>query len=77
MSVSFQLQSEPSWQLLKQFVVQDLQLALQVDSLQSSHAMNTKVLTSTEAVDVFDKITYQKCRCNYDAKIDYHKLPEI
>ncbi|XP_031788189.1 uncharacterized protein LOC100124285 [Nasonia vitripennis] len=52
--------SQPGWRLLKQFVVNELQVALQVDASASSHSMNNKVNTPKEAQAGFDKIAYQK-----------------
>lgn len=53
-------QLKPDWQLLKQFVILDLHTALDTDSSETSHPMNNKVNTPSEAQGGFDNIAYKK-----------------
>lgn len=56
--VSFQV--KPSWKILDQFVVQELQNVLSLDALKSSHPISIKVNNPTEINDIFDRISYAK-----------------
>lgn len=51
---------EPSWELPLQFVVDQLHLALSVDSLENTHPMSHTVNTPEEVKSVFDSISYNK-----------------
>ncbi|XP_071443368.1 uncharacterized protein [Hetaerina americana] len=50
---------EPSWRMMEQFVVEDLQPALLADS-KNTHPMNYDVRNPTDIVESFDDIAYKK-----------------
>ncbi|KAL7288625.1 hypothetical protein TKK_0017359 [Trichogramma kaykai] len=52
--------NQPTWKLMKQFVVNNLHSALAADASGTSHPMNNKVLTPRELQDGFDSIAYAK-----------------
>lgn len=49
--------------MLDQFVVSTTQQALAVDSLISSHAINTSVTNPSDIEAIFDMISYKKGSC--------------
>lgn len=54
------LQVEPSWKILDQFVVDELQHVLTLDALVSSHPISVKVSDPNEINEIFDGISYSK-----------------
>jgi aminopeptidase N len=48
------------WELEYQFVVENLQQSMQLDSTDSTHPMTTPVNTKSEAQAIFDNISYNK-----------------
>lgn len=49
------------WDLEEQFVVENLQQSMQLDSTEDVHAMtNDKVKTKADASNMFDNISYNK-----------------
>jgi aminopeptidase N len=49
------------WDLEEQFVIENLQVAMQLDSTDDTHPMtNPKVATKKDAKDSFDNISYNK-----------------
>lgn len=53
----------PSWHIWDSYVLNDLQLALELDSLKSSHPVELLVQDATEAKQLFDDISYKKGCC--------------
>ena len=51
---------EPTWKVLEQFVVHDLQNVFGLDALQSSHPISIEVGHPDEISEIFDKISYGK-----------------
>ncbi|XP_076247540.1 suppressor of ER stress-induced death isoform X2 [Calliopsis andreniformis] len=51
---------EPTWKILEQFVVYDMQSVLGLDALQSSHPISIEVGHPDEIGEIFDKISYEK-----------------
>ncbi|XP_032687651.1 aminopeptidase N [Odontomachus brunneus] len=51
---------EPSWRVLEQFVVHDLQNVFALDALESSHPISIEVGNPDEISEIFDKISYGK-----------------
>ncbi|XP_058118577.1 uncharacterized protein LOC131284057 [Anopheles ziemanni] len=51
---------EPSWDLEHQFVVEQVQSAMQMDSLITTHPMTHPVYTQAQASSIFDNISYNK-----------------
>ncbi|XP_012230834.1 aminopeptidase N [Linepithema humile] len=51
---------EPSWKVLEQFVIHDLQNVFALDALESSHPISIKVGHPDEISEIFDKISYGK-----------------
>nr|XP_034185647.1 aminopeptidase Ey [Osmia lignaria]XP_034185648.1 aminopeptidase Ey [Osmia lignaria]XP_034185650.1 aminopeptidase Ey [Osmia lignaria] len=51
---------EPTWKVLEQFVVHDLQNVFGLDALESSHPISIKVGHPDEISEIFDKISYGK-----------------
>lgn len=51
---------ETTWDLPKQFVVEQLQVVLGADSLESTRPMSHPVNTPDEISSVFDSISYNK-----------------
>uniref|UniRef100_A0AAG5CSU5 Aminopeptidase n=1 Tax=Anopheles atroparvus TaxID=41427 RepID=A0AAG5CSU5_ANOAO len=51
---------EPSWELEHQFVVEQVQSAMQMDSLITTHPMTHPVYTQAQASAIFDNISYNK-----------------
>lgn len=52
---------EPTWDLAEQFVVENLQQSMQLDSTDDTHAMtNPNVTTKAQASGMFDSISYSK-----------------
>lgn len=55
------LQVEPTWRLMEQFVVRNLQeTAFVADAKNNSHAMNAPVGSPKEVSAIFDSISYSK-----------------
>jgi len=50
----------PEWKVFTSFVVNDLQSALNLDGLRSSHPVQVEVNKATEVDQIFDQISYQK-----------------
>jgi len=50
----------PDWKIFTSFVVTDLQSALNLDGLRSSHPVQVEVNKATEVDQIFDQISYQK-----------------
>ncbi|KOC62990.1 Aminopeptidase N [Habropoda laboriosa] len=51
---------EPTWKVLEQFVVHDLQNVFGLDALESSHPISIKVGHPDEISEIFDDISYAK-----------------
>ncbi|XP_012148075.1 suppressor of ER stress-induced death [Megachile rotundata] len=51
---------EPTWKILEQFVVHDLQNVFGLDALESSHPISIRVRHPDEISEIFDKISYGK-----------------
>lgn len=51
---------EPTWKVLEQFVVHDLQNVFGLDALQSSHPISIEVGHPDEIGEIFDTISYEK-----------------
>ncbi|KAK4880997.1 hypothetical protein RN001_004316 [Aquatica leii] len=51
---------EPSWKVMDQFVVHELQNVLELDVLKSSHPVSIQVNNPVEINDIFDRISYAK-----------------
>ncbi|XP_066591926.1 aminopeptidase N [Prorops nasuta] len=51
---------EPSWKVLEQFVVHDLQNVFALDALESSHPISVEVGHPDEINEIFDRISYNK-----------------
>ncbi|KAL6443877.1 hypothetical protein ACFW04_001721 [Cataglyphis niger] len=51
---------EPSWKVLEQFVVHDLQNVFGLDALESSHPISIEVDHPDEISEIFDRISYGK-----------------
>ena len=48
------------WDLEEQFVVENLEQSMQLDSTDSTHAMTTIINTKGESQAIFDNISYNK-----------------
>jgi aminopeptidase N len=48
------------WDLEQQFVVENLEQSMQLDSTDNTHPMTSSVYTKKEASDIFDNISYNK-----------------
>jgi len=53
-------QVEPSWKVLEQFVVHELQNVFGLDALESSHPISIEVGHPDEINEIFDRISYGK-----------------
>lgn len=51
---------EPTWKVLEQFIVHDLQNVFALDALESSHQISIEVKHPDEISEIFDKISYGK-----------------
>nr|XP_022919548.1 glutamyl aminopeptidase-like isoform X1 [Onthophagus taurus] len=51
---------EPTWNMMDQFVIEDLHNVLKIDSALSSHPIVQTVLTPDEITSIFDTISYSK-----------------
>lgn len=51
---------EPTWKVLEQFVVHDLQNVFSLDAMESSHPISIEVGHPDEITDIFDRISYGK-----------------
>jgi aminopeptidase N len=51
---------EPSWKILEQFVIFDLQNVFALDALESSHQISIEVGHPDEVNEIFDRISYGK-----------------
>ncbi|XP_052132442.1 aminopeptidase N, partial [Frankliniella occidentalis] len=51
---------EPSWLILDQFVVSEVQMVFGLDALQSSHPVSIEVGNPDEINEIFDRISYAK-----------------
>ncbi|XP_029162416.1 aminopeptidase N-like [Nylanderia fulva] len=51
---------EPSWKVLEQFVIHDLQNVFSLDALESSHPISIEVGHPDEISEIFDRISYGK-----------------
>lgn len=50
----------PEWDMEQQFVVENLQQSMQLDSTESTHPMTSDVYTKAESSAIFDNISYNK-----------------
>ncbi|OUM64833.1 hypothetical protein PIROE2DRAFT_51173 [Piromyces sp. E2] len=50
----------PEWKIFTSFVVDDLQSALDLDGLRSSHPVQVEINKATEVDQIFDQISYEK-----------------
>jgi len=50
----------PEWKIFTSFVVDDLQSALNLDGLRSSHPVQVEINKATEVDQIFDQISYEK-----------------
>ncbi|ORX75917.1 zincin, partial [Anaeromyces robustus] len=50
----------PDWKIFTSFVDEDLQSALTLDSLRSSHSVQVEINKATEVDQIFDQISYEK-----------------
>ncbi len=48
----------PDWKIFTTFVVDELQSALNLDSLRSSHPVQVEINKATEVDQIFDQIRY-------------------
>ncbi|KAI1145070.1 aminopeptidase 2 [Nemania diffusa] len=64
----------PSWRIWDNYVLRDLQAALELDSLSNTHAVEQVVQDATEAKQIYDEISYQKGCCIL--KMVSHELGE-
>lgn len=68
------------WDLEEQFVVENLQQSMQLDSTESTHPMTNVVNTKSEASGIFDNISYNKAASiirmlsYYVGKEDFQKI---
>ncbi|KAJ8124911.1 hypothetical protein O1611_g8729 [Lasiodiplodia mahajangana] len=53
----------PSWKIWDKYVSNDLQSALELDSLEASHPVEVFIADATEAKQIFDDISYKKGCC--------------
>jgi aminopeptidase N len=54
----------PDWDLEEQFVVENLQQSMQLDSTDDTHPMtDPTVATKAQASGIFDNISYNKAAC--------------
>ena len=53
----------PEWKIWESFVIDDLQSALSLDSLRSSHPIEVPVKRADEVNQIFDAISYSKGSC--------------
>ncbi|KAI1132299.1 aminopeptidase 2 [Nemania abortiva] len=53
----------PSWKTWDKYVLNDLQSALELDSLEASHPVEVFIADATEAKQIFDDISYRKGCC--------------
>ncbi|KAI1866276.1 uncharacterized protein JN550_007664 [Neoarthrinium moseri] len=53
----------PSWTIWDHYVANDLQAALELDGLRSTHAVEQVVKNPTEAKQIYDEISYNKGCC--------------
>lgn len=51
---------EKDWDLEEQFVIENLQQSMQLDSTDSTHPMTNVVNTKSDASSIFDNISYNK-----------------
>lgn len=51
---------EPTWKVLEQFVVHELQTVFGLDALESSHQISVEVEHPDEINEIFDRISYNK-----------------
>jgi len=51
---------EPSWEMQDKFIVYELQPALALDCLKSTHSLSTKVENPSQISELFDSISYSK-----------------
>jgi aminopeptidase N len=56
---------EPSWKILEQFVIYDLQNVFALDALESSHQISIEVGHPDEINEIFDRISYGKGNISY------------
>ncbi|KAJ8035810.1 Aminopeptidase N [Holothuria leucospilota] len=52
--------TEPTWKMMEQFLVEDLQSVFSPDSLGSSHPVRVPVSSPAEINEIFDRISYAK-----------------
>ena len=62
------MQVAPSWQVMEQFVLNELHIVFGLDSLQSSHPISIPVGHPDEISQIFDRISYAKGKsgCHLD-----------
>nr|XP_053651337.1 aminopeptidase N-like isoform X1 [Cherax quadricarinatus] len=51
---------EPTWQVMEQFVLNEVQVVFSLDSLESSHPISIPVVHPDEISELFDRISYAK-----------------
>lgn len=61
---------EPSWRILDQFVVDELENVLKLDALVMSHPISVEVSDPNEINEIFDSISYSKGELTIDTR--YH-----
>lgn len=54
------MQVEPSWKVMEQFVLNEVQIVFDLDSLESSHPISIPVGHPDEISQIFDRISYAK-----------------
>ena len=52
--------TEPSWQMMDQFIVDDTQNSLTLDSSSNSHPISVTVNDPAQINEIFDTISYDK-----------------
>ncbi len=53
-------QVEPSWQILDQFIIEELESVFRLDALVHSHPISVEVSDPNEINEIFDGISYSK-----------------
>lgn len=54
------LQVEPTWRIMEQFVVRNLQTTFVMDAMKDAHAMNVAVGSPEGIIAAFDYVSYSK-----------------
>ena len=50
----------PDWKMLDQFIVSDLETAMELDQLSNSHPVSVPVHDPAQISEIFDSISYDK-----------------